>query len=129
MRTSMLSIGEFIHCKYYEYDEKKQEVSKVGVKFHAKQTSVADIVAFQTRKGFTEEISNPIPGLESSSRSIEIYTTDTLPFKKFDKVEVRVGAKYYMFTVDSASRLMDSAYAIKNMRTGGVEFPKVLRLR
>lgn len=129
MRRSFLSIGEFINCTYFSFNEETEELEKVGTHFKAKQTSVADIVAFQTRKGASEKISNPIPGLESSTHSLELYTTSQLPFKKFDQIKVLVGNREFTYTVESTSRLMDSAYSIMNSRTGKVNFPTVLELR
>lgn len=129
MRTGIVASGEWVRCIYRPYDKILGEALKVGTQFFGKQTSVADLVAFQTKKGATTEISNPLTGLDSIDVKFELYTTSDIPFEEMGEVDVfsgRYGKTTY--TIHSISELKDSAYAIRNLRTGMATFPLVLRL-
>ena len=128
MRKGMLVSGEWIVCYLRKYIKETGDTESVGVRFLAKQTSVADLVAFQTKKGATTEMSSPLTGLDSSDIKFELYTISQLEFNEFDQVDVYIGKRTISYTIKSVSFLMDSTYAIKNARTGRADFPQVIRL-
>lgn len=129
MRNSNLPSAEWLKCKLFKYNDETKSTAEAGIPFKGKQTSVADLVAFQTKKGATEDLSHPLTGIDSKDIKFEIYTISRLQFDTYDEIEVQVENKVLRYTLDSVSTLMDSVYVLRNMRTGKTTFPKVLRLK